>query len=145
MFPIPCPPLTESPFASAGCYPTHGDVPHHLRGNYPSFIAPTGSCAPPLPSRDFRLPLYRKSLQVATSPCWQRGGSRRYLHNPCIGAWTRTPPRSPGAFTRFFPEDIGLTLDLTRSARETLPAKQLPQGVAYEAAVIPLCSGSHAC
>jgi hypothetical protein len=78
-------------------------------------------------------------------PRLEEGASRRYLHNPCIGAWTRTPPRSPGALTRFFPEDIGLTSDLTRSARETIPAKQLQQGVAYEAAVIPLCSGSHAC
>ena len=78
-------------------------------------------------------------------PRLEEGGSRRYLHNPYIGAWTRTPPRSPGALTRFFPEDIGLTSDLTRSARETIPAKQLQQGVAYEAAVIPLCSGSHVC
>src|SRR5262249_38962070 len=35
------------------------------------------------------------------------GSSQRYLHNPCVGAWTRTPPLSPGAFARFFPGDFG--------------------------------------
>ena len=37
------------------------------------------------------------------------GHSRRYVLNLCIGAWTRTPLRFSGAFTRFFPENVGLT------------------------------------
>jgi len=48
------------------------------------------------------------------------GGSQRYLRSPCVGAWTPTPPRSPGANTRSFPEDFGLTLRVTRLAREKL-------------------------
>jgi hypothetical protein len=58
-------------------------------------------------------------------------------------AWTLTPQRFPGAFTRFFPENIGLTLDLRRSARQFIPTLQLQWGTYFEAAVIPLCSGPH--
>jgi len=36
---------SESPFAFSGCYPSKGDVYHHLRGRYPTVFAPTGSCA----------------------------------------------------------------------------------------------------
>ncbi len=64
-------------------------------------------------------------------PLLEDGGSRRYLRHPCIGAWTRTPPRPPGAPTRFFPGGIGLTSRLTRSARETIPVMQRQQGQIY--------------
>jgi hypothetical protein len=72
MFPLRCPPLTESPFAACGCYPLAGGVQHLLGEHYPSFLAPTGSCAPPQSSHGLRLPPYiRESLQVAASPCWK--------------------------------------------------------------------------
>ena len=58
------------------------------------------------------------------------GPSRRYLRNPCMGAWTRTPQCSPGALARFFPEDIGLTLEGRCSAHHTTPALQLQHGTA---------------
>ena len=45
------------------------------------------------------------------------GPSRRYLHSLCIGAWTLTPRHFFGALARFFPKNIGLTLDLRGSAR----------------------------
>jgi hypothetical protein len=63
-----------------------------------------------------------------------------------MGAWTRTPPRFSGALARFFPENIGLTSVKKDSARWN------PHHIAtsmmatiFEAAVIPLCSGSHIC
>jgi len=49
------------------------------------------------------------------------GPSRRYLCNLCIGAWTLTPQCPFGALARFFPKDIGLTLDLRRSAHPHSP------------------------
>ena len=58
----------------------------------------------PNPSHRLWFPSFDESSQVAVSPCWEIGPSRRYLHNPCMGAWTRTPPRSTGAFTRFVPD-----------------------------------------
>ena len=49
------------------------------------------------------------------------GPSRRYLCNPCIGAWTLTPRCFSGAHARFFPKNIGLTLELRRSAHPDYP------------------------
>ena len=72
------------------------------------------------------------------------GASQHYLCNPCVGAWTNTPPRSLNAFTHFFSKNFGLTSREIRSARELVPAMQLPQGAYHEAAVIRLSSGSHA-
>jgi hypothetical protein len=57
-------------------------------------------------------------LAVCRQPLLEGGPSRRYLCNPCRGAWTHTPPRSLGALTRCFPKDIGLTTESKRSARE---------------------------
>ncbi len=50
----PSPPSVQSPFAHPRCYLRWGDVSHHLRGRYPSFIAHTGSCVRPHPSRRLR-------------------------------------------------------------------------------------------
>ena len=77
-------------------------------------------------------------------PLLGQGPSRHYLCNPCVGAWTPTPRCPSGAQTRFFPENIGLTSGVTGSAHQFTPAMQLPQGKHFGAAVISLCSGSHA-
>src|SRR3989475_9080341 len=61
--------------------------------------------------------LVRESLQVAACPLLGRGPSRCYLLNLCGGAWTRTPPRFCGALTRFFPQNLGLTLRARGAAR----------------------------
>ena len=44
---------------------------HHIREHYLSFIALTGSCAGPKPSRRIWLTLLDGSLQVVASPCWE--------------------------------------------------------------------------
>jgi hypothetical protein len=51
------------------------------------------------------------------------GPSRRYLRNPCMGAWAPTPGRLPGASTRFFPGSIGLTSESIGSARSVYRRK----------------------
>lgn len=43
-------------------------------------------------------------------PLLDNGPSRHYLYNLCIVVWTRIPLQFSGAFTRFFPENFGLTL-----------------------------------
>ena len=96
----------------------------------------------PLP--DFRHCPIQRVFAGCYEPLLKVGGSRRYLHNLCMGAWSRTPPRSPGAVTRSFPGDIGLTHGKRRSAREIVPAMRLRQGITFEAADIRLPSGSHA-
>ena len=61
-------------------------------------------------------------------PLLGQGPSRHYLCNPCVGAWTPTPRCPSGAQSRFFPENIGLTLSVTGSPHQFAPAMQLLQG-----------------
>ncbi len=76
------------------------------------------SCAPPNSSSRLCYVLLRRVFAGCCEPLLEDGGSRRCLHSPCVGAWTRTPPLPPGAFARFFPGGIGLTFRTTRSAHE---------------------------
>ena len=66
------------------------------------------------PTCGYHVPLVFAGCYV---PLLEVGPSRRYLHSLCVGAWTLTPRRLFGAVTRFFPKNIGLTLDLRGSAR----------------------------
>jgi hypothetical protein len=99
----------------------------------------------PFPPLDLRLSLLPRVFAGCCKPLLGTGPSRHYLCNPCVGAWTPTPRCPSGAQSRFFPENIGLTLGVTGSAHQFAPAMQLPQGKHFGAAVISLCSGSHAC
>jgi hypothetical protein len=89
--------------------------------------------------------LYLRVLAGCCEPLLHDGPSRRYLCDPCIGAWVPTPPRLSGAFVRFFPDHFGLILKLRDSARGRYPASSFPQGYCNEAATIRLSSGSHTC
>ena len=71
--------------------------------------------------------LFRQVLAGCCEPLLEDGPSRRYLYDPCIGAWVHTPPRFSGAFVRFFPDHIGLIFGLRNSARENCPASSFPQ------------------
>ncbi len=116
-----------------------------LGRRYPPLFAHIGSCAPPKPSRRLSSRLYDESLQVAASLLLGVGGSRRCLHNPCIGAWPLTPPRFLSASTRFFLRNIGLTNEVSRSAREITSIQcNFNMGGLLGAAGISLCSGSYA-
>jgi len=48
------PPSAQSPFARWRCYRQRRDVQRRVSGHYPTFIAPTGSCARPNPSHRLR-------------------------------------------------------------------------------------------
>ena len=90
------PPSAQSPFARSRCYLLRRGISCAARGRYPSFIAPTGSCASPKPSADFGL-LIQRSLQVAVSPCWERDFpdviSAIFAH--VLGPLLRHTPRLP--------------------------------------------------
>jgi len=73
--------------------------------------------------------LLRQVFAGCRKPLLGDGPSRHYPCNPCVGAWTPTPQCSPGAHARFFPEDNGLTSDVTGSAHQTLPIMQLQPGI----------------
>ena len=131
------PPGAQSPFARTRCSLVRRGVSHPVRGHYPSFIARTNSCARPNPSRRLRLSLLRQVFAGCCQSLLGGGPSRRYLCNPCIGAWTPTPQRPFGAFTRFFPKGVGLTSEITGSARQTTVTMQLRRRDSFEAAVNP--------
>ena len=139
-----CPLDAESPFASLRCYLAEGSMCCHLNRHYPVLIAHTGSWARPKSSPRLRLSLLRWVFAGCCQSLLDDGPSRLCLCNPCVGAWTPTPQRPSGAFARFFPGGSGLTLKDRRSTYQMFPVMQLQQGHRLEAAVIPLCSGSHA-
>jgi hypothetical protein len=101
------------------CYRRRCDVQHHIRGHYPSFIAHTGSCARPNPSRQLWIDLLRRVFAGCHQSLLGDGPSRRYLCNPYAGAWTPTPWCPAGAHTRYFPAGDGLTSGLRRSAHQS--------------------------
>ena len=63
----------------------------HVGGSYPSFIAHTDSCARPKPSYRLSCTLYDRSLQVATSPCWELALPGVISANLSLDAWPPTP------------------------------------------------------
>jgi hypothetical protein len=89
--------------------------------------------------------LFRQAFAGCYEPLLEDGPSRRYLCDPCIGAWVRTPPRLVGALVRFFPSSIGLPLGSRGSAPGKYPTTQLSVGKLLGAATIRLSSGSHTC
>lgn len=133
------------------CYETGvtglaGDVRHHLRGRYPSFIALTGSCASPKPSCSlWLLALFGRSLQVAVSPCWEWDFPD--VSSACLSprAWTPIPaalevhlPVSSLEASAFPP--LGRV-----GAQRLIHALRLRHGPTFGSAVIPLCSGPRFC
>ena len=51
---VPGPPSAQGPFARSGCYPSRRSLTGYVNGRYPAFIARTGPCAGPNPSRRLR-------------------------------------------------------------------------------------------
>ena len=114
---------SESSSLSEGVTPPSSLIPAHAPDQNPPFASLCG--------------LVRTVFAGCCQSLLGVGPSRRYLHSLCEGAWTHTPPRSSGACTRFFPEDIGLALLGRSSARETSLALQfLTRELPFEAAVI---------
>ena len=126
------PPSAQSPFARGGRYPLTGRPPGSPhRGHYSSFLAHTGSCVRPQSLPAPRWSLVRRVLAGCRQSLLGDGPSRHYLCNPCVGAWTHTPPRLSSALAHSFLESTGLTPRKMRSAREIVPAMQRQQGAVF--------------
>ena len=98
------------------------DVTHHVSGHYPAFIALTGSCASPQPSRCLGGTLGQWVYAGCCQPLLGEGPSRRYLCASVPACLDPYPGGSCGALTRFFPQDIGLPLVRTGSALHNVRA-----------------------
>ncbi len=113
-FPVQCPepnqdhPSAQSPFARLGRYPSRRGISYRVSRHYPAFIAHTGSCARPKRSCRLRLSLFRQVFAACRHSLRRVGPSRRYLCESFSGCLDPYPGGSSGAFTRFFPDDIGL-------------------------------------
>jgi hypothetical protein len=89
------------------------------------------------PPADFGFPLFGRSWQVAVSPCWKMV-LPDVISTICVKALGPMPRRVPVGLFRLVrrsssgwtrrPQDIGLALAFKSSARENIPAMQLPQG-----------------
>ena len=118
-----CPPSAESPFAPSRGDLSGGGLAGHLEGRYPFVVARMGSCARPNPSRLLRSSLAGRVFAGCCQPLLGDGPSRRYLHNPCVGAWTPTPPRSAGALTRCLPGGPRPHLSFNRFGAQNSPRR----------------------
>ena len=106
-------PRAPLPFPGVTC---SGGTFRPIRGCYPSFLAPTGSCARPSSSHLLGFRLVRWVFAGCRQSLLDGGPSRRYLRMSLLGCLAPYPGVSPGAFARFFPEDSGLPPPLTGSA-----------------------------
>lgn len=111
--------LPRAPLPCERYYLREGGVDSRLGQSYLTIIAHTSSCVRPNASARLRSPPCRPVFAGCYEPLLTNGPSRRYLRHPCAGAWTPTPSRFSGAFTRFFPKNIGLTIVISGSARKT--------------------------
>jgi len=137
------PPSAQSLFAQLGCYLRRGGVVHHLEGHYPFFVARTGSCAGPTPSRLLRSSLGRRIFAGCCQPLLGDGPSRRFLCVPFLGCPDSYPGSPNGALVHFFPFGIGLPHLLTRgSATAKLRSKQLHTDPDFGAIVIRILRAS---
>jgi hypothetical protein len=116
--------VPRAPLPCLGVTHVRDDFKSHLGRHYSSVIAHTGSRVRPTPSHRLVF-LVRWVFAGCHQSLLGVGHSRRYLRNPCIGAWTPTPRCPLGAHTRFFPKDFGLTVALSSSAHQTTAAWQL--------------------
>ena len=72
-------PSAQSPFARARCHRARHDGTHHVSGHSPTFIALTGSCASPQPSRCLGGILGQWVCAGCCQPLLGEGPSRRSL------------------------------------------------------------------
>ncbi|MDH3348665.1 MAG: hypothetical protein OEM02_11290, partial [Desulfobulbaceae bacterium] len=105
------------------CYFLRRSVKHHCQRElallHPSYwlMRQTKTLSPAC------LLLFRRVCAGYCQPLLGNGPYRGYLCNLCISAWTLALRCFLGALTRYFPKNIGLTLDLRRSAHPDSPCK----------------------
>ena len=126
------PAKSESPFAFSGCYPSKGDVYHHLSGRYAPVVAPTGSCASSI-ALPQQLRFYTR-LWVLAGCCRPRLGtdpSRPYLCKSFPGCLAPYPGCLPKCSCSFLPLDPRPSLSLKQVGFQLHPAQRLQCGLAF--------------
>ncbi len=137
-------PSAQSPFARARCYLSRHGVWHHVSGFYPTFIAPTGSCASPPPSSCLGRTLNTRSRQVAVSPCWEEDLPDVISAHPSLRAWT-PPPAARGVPLPVSSSTTSAFPSFGPGRRSAKAVQRCQYGALFEAAVISSCSGPQVC
>jgi hypothetical protein len=96
-------------------------VSHCLGECYPSFFAPTGSCARPCPSGRLQRCLGSPVFAGCRQSLLRHGPSRRYLRGSFPACLDPYPACSRSALARFFLRDFGLPRVRTGSALRNYP------------------------
>ena len=94
---------TESPFARSRCCRPRPTLQAQVGGSYPAFVALTGSCARPLSSRRLWSSLFLRVFAGCIESLLPSGPSRRYLCDPCLGAWVPYPATLRRCLCPFLP------------------------------------------
>ena len=111
------PPRAQSPFARSKCYLSRRNVSCITsEGITPPSSLIRAHARVQIPPVSFGLGLVRRVFAGCCQPLLGGGPSRRYLCKSFSTCKDPYPGCSCGAFTRFFPQDIGLPGDVIRSA-----------------------------
>jgi len=121
--------------------PDPGRRPAPPREVLAPFLARTGSCARPRPSRRPRSSLRLRVFAGCSQPLLRRGPSQRYSAFPSPRAWTPTPAASGVLLPASSPRASAFPAIRGGSAPRNKPASDFSPVHHFGAAVIPLCSG----
>ena len=134
----------REPLCPRWALPTAGWFPHHLRGHYPSFLAPTGSCAPPPSSRGFRFPYTARPCRLRRAPAGRWRFPTLSLR-VCPSMLGPLPRRCGGCPYPLLPHHHRPSPSPHGSAPRVNPFSDFRTGGDVGAAVIHSCSGLEVC
>src|ERR687895_2642363 len=143
--PVPNPPSAQSPFARFKVLPLPSGCLAPVSRRDSAFIAPTGSCAIPKPSPRLGITLAHGVFTGCYQPLLGVGPSRPYLCESFPTCLDPYPGGPQGAFTRFFPQGVGLPRSCSGSALHHILDSHFSPGGLFGAAAISSCSGPPVC
>ena len=137
--------VPRAPLHGSRCYLSRQSVLHPVSRRDSAFIAPTGSCANPKPSPRLGITLAHGVFTGCYQPLLGVGPSRPYLCESFPTCLDPYPGGPQGAFTRFFPQGVGLPRSCSGSALHHILDSHFSPGGLFGAAAISSCSGPPVC
>ena len=137
--------VPRAPLHGSRCYLSRQGVLHPVSRRDSAFIAPTGSCANPKPSPRLGITLAHGVFTGCYQPLLGVGPSRHYLCESFPTCLDPYPGGPQGAFTRFFPQGVGLPRSCSGSALHHILDSHFSPGGLFGAAAISSCSGPPVC
>ena len=139
------PPSAQSLFAHNRHYLLYRGVLHHVSGSYPSFVAPTGSCASPNSSQCLRLSLIHQVFAGCCQPLLEDGPSRRCLCESFPGCLGFSPGGTRRCSCSFLPVWRRPSPRPTIGSAPTMFPSATSEGVDFREDRHSQCSGLQVC